>query len=121
MTVPETDNQFLLVLRELDEGLAVTDLHIAVRDLVAAVRSTGKGGRLKLSIAVKPAKNKTNMLIFEPSIVTEFPKTEPASTIMYADDDTNNLSRNDPRQPRLPGVGPAEVKGFQPRAAEGAE
>jgi hypothetical protein len=110
-------NQFISTLQELDEGNLVTDLHHALKQMVGVIRSTGKPGKISLALKIAPAKGNSNVLVIDPRLTVQEPKQEPASTFMYANDDTNELSRNDPRQPKLPGVGPAAVKDFRTAAA----
>lgn len=105
------ENQFLLAIKELDEGNLLLDLHSAMGEVVAAVQATGKGGKVTLTVKFTTAKNARNVMLLEPSIKTTLPRLEAQSTVMYANDD-NELSRNDARQPRLPHTLPAEVRRF---------
>lgn len=123
MSLPEESNQFFRLLRVLDEGNLPVDLHTAIGGLVQAVKNTGKGGKLTITIAVKPTKGNSERVLFDPTLKVTEPKIETSTTLMYVSDD-GSLSREDPRQPKLPGHGPAEVRRFVPdqqTAAAGGE
>ncbi len=91
-------NTFDKTLREIRAGLVITELSQKLSELVAAVRATGKGGKLRLDLAIKPAsKGETVCVMVEDDITVKLPKPERANTIFYSTED-NLLQRNDPRQ-----------------------
>ena len=94
----------LETLKEIRRGEMVTDLSVELHDLVAAVRATGKRGKVTLSITIKPASaGDVNLLMLEDDIKVTLPKSSKAATALYATDD-NVLQRKDPRQPELTGL-----------------
>ncbi len=105
------DQNFIDVLKELRGGQAIDDLGAELKALTAAIRESGRAGKLTLTITAKPAsKGTVSTLLFEAAITVKRPVKETESTIFYATDE-NTLQRNDPRQPELAGLRrPAEVR-----------
>ncbi len=100
------DQNFIDVLKELRGGQAIDDLGAELKALTAAIRESGRAGKLTLTITAKPA----SKILFEAAITVKRPVKETESTIFYATDE-NTLQRNDPRQPELAGLRrPAEVR-----------
>jgi hypothetical protein len=90
------------LLGSLRDGMTRVELAEAVHELVSAVRDTGKKASLTLKLTVAPATNISNdhTLIVTDDIAVTYPKRDKSSTILFADED-NQLTRRDPRQPRL--------------------
>lgn len=95
---------FCEVLRELRYGNSVETLTEKMRELVAAVRKTGRRGKLVLALDVKPASTGDNtVLTIADTVKVTMPTVATQDTIFYADQ-SNVLQRNDPRQPELAGL-----------------
>jgi hypothetical protein len=95
---------FTDIIRDLDMGQAVEDLTEELNRIVAAVQDTGKGGELKLSIAIKPpARRDSNAMEVGYTISAKVPKMPAGKTIMFATP-SGDLIREDPRQASLPGI-----------------
>jgi hypothetical protein len=95
---------FCEVLALLRHGATVASLTGELRDLVSAVRDTGRRGKLVLTIDVKPASTgDTTVLTLADTIKVTKPTAEKVETLFYADT-KNVLQRNDPRQPELAGL-----------------
>lgn len=111
---------FVDTLKDIRSGEAIDDLTEALRDVTAAVRATGKAGKLTYTIAVKPAsKGNVNTLMLDDAITVKKPVKETETTIFFSTDE-NVLQRNDPRQPELKGLRrPAEVTSMKERASNG--
>lgn len=93
---------FQETILQINNGAAVGELSEALRDVVAAVRATGKTGALTLTLKVLPAsKGATDVLMVESHVKTRLPERERGMTVFYATDD-NLLLRNDPKQQMLP-------------------
>jgi hypothetical protein len=106
---------FLDTLRDIRAGDAANELTDHLRELVAAVRASGRPGALTLTLKVKPAsKGELTTLMVEDIVKITAPKPERGATILFADQD-NTLVRSDPRQPRLPEL--REVKDHPTRKA----
>jgi hypothetical protein len=87
---------------QISNGSMLGELSDALRDLVAAVRTTGKSGSLVLTLKVQPAsKGPTDVLMIHSQVKTKLPERERGTTVFYATDD-NRLVRNDPKQQMLP-------------------
>lgn len=98
-TTPEdrTIRPFADWLREQSGGDTHEELGEGLHDLISRVRDTGKGGKLTLTVSVKPLKDDLNVLIVTDEIKLSLPEHDRKGSMFYADDD-NNLVRNDPRQ-----------------------
>jgi hypothetical protein len=113
-------NRFLAAVESCADGDFLVDLDAHVKELVAAIASTGKRGTLTVTIAMQPTK-KSGLVELSARASLKLPSVEPSSTFLYANEDDYSLSREDPRQPKLPGVGPAEVKSFARTAGDAHE
>lgn len=83
-------------------GSTHDELSVSLHDLVAAVRETGKGGKLQLTIDVKPlSKSDDRALSITANVAVKRPATEAPTSVFFVDND-GNLCRNDPRQMQLP-------------------
>jgi hypothetical protein len=97
----EINNSFDKTLRELRHGAALDDCSKALAEVVAAVRATGKPGKLKLELSIVPtSRGDARCVTVHDDVAVKLPKGEKAITIFYADDE-NLLQRNDPRQREL--------------------
>lgn len=86
-------------LREHRHGATHDELSDKLRDLVAAVNDTGKGGTLTFAIHIKPSE-RGGALIVTDDVKLSAPKPERSSSIFYASPE-NHLVRVDPRQQTL--------------------
>jgi len=82
-------------------GRAHDDLSKGMHQLIAAVQETGKGGKLVLTVDVKPLKGNTDALEVSAKVTAKAPEYDPPASIFFVDD-AGNLTRNDPRQMSLP-------------------
>lgn len=95
---------FVSTIQEIREGGAVDELTDALANLVAAVRATGRKGKLTFTLTVKLAgKGDSNVLMLEDETKIAPPAIERGTSVFFATDD-NVLQRNDPRQPELKGL-----------------
>lgn len=92
---------FATWLQEQRNGLCQAEATDALKELTAAVTEHQKGGTLTLKLTVKPAKVGIGTLLITDEVKVSLPEGDRPAAIFYADDD-GNLSRHDPRQPRLP-------------------
>ena len=99
----------LETLKELRHGECVTDLTVALLDLVTAVQASGGKGSVTLTVKVQPfSKADSHTLMLTDEIKGKPPKVDRGATILFSDDH-GELSRNDPRQPLLPELRQATV------------
>lgn len=87
---------FMDFLREHRSGATHEDLSDRLQELVAAVSEENKGGKLVLTITVKPM-GKGDGLEVGADIKLAPPLPVPGTSIFFASVD-NNLVRQDPRQ-----------------------
>lgn len=89
-------------LAEQRNGVAATELAEALHDLIAAVGEHVKAGKLVLTIDVAPAtKGDASILAVTDTITVKAPKGERGASLFFTTDG-GNLSRQDPRQQRMP-------------------
>ena len=84
-------------LRELERGALHADLSTAFHEVVAAVRKTGNGGALTLTLAVKPQDADNETVTVTPTIAVKTPMATRRATLYFVDQH-DNLTRRDPRQ-----------------------
>ncbi len=97
---PSIDGAFLRCLQEHRQGEVLTDLSPGPRQVVASAIQSGKSGKLTLEITVSPNGNAVALMA---EVKTKCPKEKPFAGIFFADD-SNNLFRNDPKQPEMPAL-----------------
>lgn len=100
---------FMDFLREHRSGLTHSELTDALKELVAAVTEERKGGKITLTITVKPL-GKGDGLEVSCDVKLAAPVPTPGTSIWFATPD-NDLSRVDPRQQAmdLREIGPAQA------------
>ncbi len=86
------------LLPEVRGGDMVFELSEEVQNLIAAVRETGKVGKIKLTLKVSPLnKGNADSVKIEDSIDLTLPKPDKKMTIFFTND-KNQLLRDDPKQ-----------------------
>jgi hypothetical protein len=112
MAGPKPFNDTLVQLRfgELHEEL--TD---AMNELVSTVDKTQKGGKLVLTLTLKPGKGGQIELVDDLKVT--LPKQEKGSSIMFATPE-GNLQREDPRQRSFEGIRSVDQEIKERRAAQ---
>ena len=92
---------FLETLRELRNGATLEELSEELATLIAAVRHTNKGGKLVLTISIKPATaGDAGTVLLTDSVSTTLPEADRRATLMFTTEQ-NGLSRKDPNQAEL--------------------
>ena len=100
---------FLETLGTLRHGRTLEDLGDELTTLIAAIKTTGKGGSLTLTLKIKPARSgAVQYVTIEDQIVSKCPKLEKGDTVYFTTSD-NGLTRQDPTQTELPLRGVAQV------------
>jgi len=91
-------NAFDLTLRGLRGGAALAEASDELTKLVAAVRHTGKKGRLTLAIDVEPASAGDSVVLqLRDDLTVKMPRLPKGGSIFFAAED-GTLQRSDPRQ-----------------------
>lgn len=89
---------FIDTLRQIEGGLLLEELADLQRELVEAVRHTGKKGTLTLTLSYTPEGQ--GQLSIAADLKTKAPKTNRGRSIFFITPDAN-LDRHDPRQQEL--------------------
>lgn len=92
------------VLTQLRKGAAVDEFTAALAELVQAVTYTGKKGTLTLKLNVAPSKTDDSAVEVVDDLAVKVPKP-PQKTSLFFADDSGSLTRTDPRQGRIEGLG----------------
>lgn len=96
----ENRSMFLDVLGELNDGRTIDELEVALREVVADVKTTGKPGAIILTIQIEPTKKRDDVLILGDRIQVKKPEFDRKAAIFFTDDD-GALVRHDPRQRQM--------------------
>lgn len=94
---------FAATLQEIDKGKLHVELTDALTEVVAGVMTVGKGGKLTLTLSIKPAAKRADMVLVAATVTKRVPEADRDESLFYATDD-GGLSRRDPNQSELPGV-----------------
>lgn len=95
--VPEPSNAFSRLLSEFRDGESLAELSEKLQELVAAVRDTGKPGRLVYTLIVKPS---GNAHVVTDQITGKIPEMPRDAAIFFATEECT-LQRDDPNQKKL--------------------
>lgn len=88
-------------LKDLRNGQADADAGVALGDLIAAVRQTGRGGSLIIEVKVGPvSKGDGSQVLVTDLIKVKKPLPQNGNTVLFTTAD-NGLQRKDPQQPEL--------------------
>lgn len=91
---------FAITLLALNKGRTHNDLSEQLRDLIKAVTNTRKGGKLQLTLAVKPQPGVEGAVLVTADVRATKPRFDQPASIFYATED-GDLVRNNPDQPSL--------------------
>lgn len=98
----DIDNHFGLILGQIRKGRSLSELSEALRDLVQAVRDTGKKGKLVYTVAVEPAaKTDGRVLMVSDDVALKAPESARDASLFFSTDE-GRLSRKDPDQEEFP-------------------
>lgn len=92
---------FLDFLREHRNGATHDELSDALQELVAAVASERRAGKLTFTLTVKPNGAGEGALLVSDDIKLAAPRPVKSASIFFVSPE-NNLVRHDPRQAALP-------------------
>ena len=95
---PDNEEEFVRpfadVLREIQGGTAHDEVSVAFRDLILAVKETGKGGKLTFVLDVKPLKSGDGVLVLTPAHSAKMPQHDRKASLFYATDNGNVTKEN---------------------------
>jgi hypothetical protein len=87
--------------REHRRGQSMYEASEVLRELVAAVEETGKGGSMTIKLSIKPDKKYGTTVEVRDEITAKLPQPEKGASLFYMDG-SHNLVRNDPNQMTIP-------------------
>jgi hypothetical protein len=91
-------------LQSVRKGGLVFDLAAKTEELIKAIRETGRGGRLTMTLDIKPMKQGDgNVLMIDDDVKIKAPSLSREATIMFSTRD-GLLQRKDPRQREFDGM-----------------
>lgn len=93
---------FVDTLRDLRAGRTLDELANQLNEVVAAVRDTGKAGKITITLSVKPAsKGDVDTIMIDDVVKVSAPTADRGTTIFFATPE-NNLQRQHPNQKSIP-------------------
>lgn len=107
VTETRKPRSFAGFLKNQRRGELEKELSEAIAGLVSDVRAQGKAGKLTLTIGIKPLPKVQGAFTVSDDIKVAAPARPRGESIFYAEED-GTLTRDDPRQRRLPGVARTE-------------
>lgn len=108
---------FIDTLKDIRDGELAAELPGKVQQLVEAVQATQKGGKLVITLSLKHTK-KGGVLLLEDDVKLTLPEPDKDTTTVFFITEESDLSRRDPRQPKLPMDGPRVVVQMTAERAE---
>jgi hypothetical protein len=94
---------FTSTLIDIRGGALVEEATTDLSELVAAVQDSGKGGKIVVTIEIKPFAKVADAVEVVGKCVVTLPREKETAEVFFPTVE-NNLSRNSSRQPDLPGI-----------------
>ena len=91
-------NALTHVLSQIRGGLALDDAGRKMREIVKAVKATGKKGKITFTIDIEPDKTDDTVVKLTPSLAFKLPERGYAGGMFFVNEKTGELTREDPRQ-----------------------
>lgn len=89
-------------ISEYDRGRMNMELTQALAALAEAVHLHAKGGKLTMTVDVKPNGANATQMAVTADVVIKAPTVTRPQTLYFYDSETGGLVRDDPLQPKLP-------------------
>ncbi len=89
------------LLLELNNGETEQELTEALRAVTQAVTLTQKAGTVALELKISPNGRRGNSVEVEANVKVKAPSFPPEASVYFVEEG-GNLTKRDPRQPRLP-------------------
>lgn len=111
---------FIDTLKDIRDGELLAELPRKLQEVIEGVQATGKKGKLTIVLELAPAK--AGMFVLTDDVKQTIPEPERDTTTVFFVTDESDLTRRDPRQPKLPEMGgPRGVVAMPQAPAERAE
>ena len=91
------------VLRQINNGRLVDEITDEMTEVISAVRSTGRPGKITVTLSLHPRGPNNEQMEIRPIIKGAAPELGRPISLFYVNDD-NGLQRDDPIQNPLPGI-----------------
>jgi hypothetical protein len=101
---------FSEMLHELNRGEVDAEATMQLRELIQAVQTTEKKGRVTIVVEVDRAGDRS--ITIRPTVTGKLPTADPEIALFYIDDQ-GGLSSDDPFQPRLHLSRDAEIRSLR--------
>ena len=90
---------FIEILRDMNKGASVAELSESLQQLVKAVRETGRSGKLRYELEIKPATKSRDVeqVLLDDDIIVKEPTLPRPQSLFFATR-ANTLTRNNPNQ-----------------------
>jgi len=110
---------FVDTLRDVRDGELLAELPGKLQAVIEAVQATGKKGKLVITLELSPTQ--ANMFVLTDDVKQTIPEPKKETTTVFFITEESDLSRRDPRQPKLPEMQGPRIVNMPPTAAEGAQ
>ena len=90
-------------LRDVRAGTVIDQLDNDLQQLVQQVQRTNKGGKLVLTLDIKPMKGSTEAVVVKATVTVKAPTFTDNGTVLFPTPE-GSLTRNHHKQPELPGI-----------------
>lgn len=89
------------IIENMNRGRTARDIDSKLKEMLDATAEHGRGGELTVKLKVVPTKRGVSEVTA--SVSSKLPTEKPEASIFFVNEQ-NQLVRDDPRQPNLPGV-----------------
>jgi hypothetical protein len=99
VSVTEAGEGVFGLIKEVDRGELVIEMEEQLKNLIDAIRATGRKGKISLELCVTPDK-KADVVKVSGVVKTKMPSFEPKESIFFMSVE-GNLTRHDTRQAEM--------------------
>lgn len=100
---PQVSGAFLQLMQNHRSGGALNDIAEAMAKVTEGVMDTGKPGKVVITLKFTPAsEGEDAAVVVQDEVLAKVPQEPSRASIFFADSETFALSRDNPRQMKLP-------------------
>ena len=92
---------FMQLIRETDRGRLLDDSEEALESIIAAINENGGSGTVTIKLKIS---KKADAFIIGGTMAHTIPQRDRVSALFFFDENREELTQKDPRQPNLPHV-----------------